>query len=383
MSQNEGDHRQSGLGDRSDIQTFNNAFAGKKVLITGHTGFKGSWLVLWLMKLGAEIVGVSDAIPSDRSHFRDSGAAEGIQEHWLDIRDRQQLRDVLADESPDFVFHLAAQSLVRPSYEEPLDTFETNVLGTANLLEGLRSVTGDCTALMVTSDKSYENVETFYGYRETDRLGGADPYSASKGASEIVISSYVRSFFAEPAAVRVGTVRSGNVIGGGDWSVDRLVPDVARAWEAGTEVVLRKPNSTRPWQHVLEPLGGYLHLASLMRQRPELHSQAFNFGPPHSSVKTVEAVVSDLVPHLPGLALTIDEQLGDLHEAGQLSLNCDKAMSLLGWSTVLDFDETMAMTGSWYSLYRDAGPARAASLSASQIDEYVTLAQERGKPWAQ
>lgn len=364
---------------------FNNAFAGKKVLVTGHTGFKGTWMTLWLQQLGAEVVGIADRIPTQPSHYEAAGLDQSVRTHWLDIRDTEAVPAAVAEEAPDFVFHMAAQALVKASYDDPVSTYAINAIGTANVLEGLRRLDHTCTAILITSDKCYENVETYYGYREDDRLGGADPYSASKAAAEIIISSHTRSFFGGDDSernVRVGVTRAGNVVGGGDWAADRLVPDVARAWSKGENVTIRRPQATRPWQHVLEPISGYLHLAAELSKRPELHGEAFNFGPPAEAVNPVRDVVIALKEHLPGLDLTIDESQAHFHEAGLLKLTCDKALSYLKWTPVLDFDETMKASGEWFAHYYQDGADKVRPITDAQLNEYTSLAAERGLPWA-
>jgi CDP-glucose 4,6-dehydratase len=243
-------------------------FSGERVLVTGHTGFKGSWLVIWLRMLGAKVAGIALDPPSEPSHFDAAGLAPGMVDLRLDVRDRAALKDRIAQFAPDFVFHLAAQPLVRRSYADPVETYETNVIGTLNVLESLRALDRPCVAVLITSDKCYDNVEWVWGYRETDALGGPDPYSASKGAAELVIRSHVRSYFPSATSkVRIGVGRAGNVIGGGDWADDRIVPDCVRAWSAGAAVELRNPRATRPWQHVLEPLSGYLPLGAALQLR--------------------------------------------------------------------------------------------------------------------
>jgi CDP-glucose 4,6-dehydratase len=364
---------------------FNNAFDGKRVFVTGHTGFKGTWMTIWLQKMGAEVVGLSDKIPTDPSHFDAAGLSESMKTHWLDIRDQDAVPAAIAEEAPDFVFHMAAQALVKASYDDPVGTYTTNMVGSANVLEGLRRLDNQCTAVMITSDKCYENVETYYGYREDDRLGGADPYSASKAAAEVIISSHTRSFFGgddDDRNVRIGVVRAGNVVGGGDWAADRLVPDVARAWSLGENVTIRRPQATRPWQHVLEPISGYLLLGAEMANRPELHNEAFNFGPPAEAVNPVRDVVVALKDHLPGLDLTIDESQAHFHEAGLLKLTCDKALSFLRWTPVLDFDETMQISAEWFHRYYSEGPEGIKSFTEGQLDYYTGLAAKRGLIWA-
>ena len=247
-------------------------FKKSTVLVTGHTGFKGTWLSIWLKQLGAIVHGVSFDIPSNPSHFTMANLSSQIVDHRLDIRDSESLEALIQEIQPDFVFHLAAQALVRPSYENPLETISINALGTANLLNALRSLKKSVVAIMITSDKAYDNLEWVWGYRETDRLGGKDPYSASKGMAELVIRTYVESFFnSSDSNIRVGITRAGNVIGGGDWALDRIVPDCMRAWSLNKTVDIRSPQATRPWQHVLEPLSGYLALASELEKNKQFH----------------------------------------------------------------------------------------------------------------
>ena len=262
-------------------------FKNKIAIVTGHTGFKGSWLAMWLESLGAKVVGVALAPPSKPSHFEVAELAKSIEDHRLDIRDGDELKLLVSRTQPDFVFHLAAQPLVLQSYLDPVGTYQTNVLGTLNLLEALRSLKKKCTSVFITSDKCYKNVEWVWGYRETDTLGGQDPYSASKGAAELVIRSHVKLFFPTDGPVRIAVGRAGNVIGGGDWAQDRVVPDCVRSWAKEEPAKLRNPQSTRPWQHVLEPLSGYLNLAAELSQRSELHGEPFNFGPPAHQNHTV------------------------------------------------------------------------------------------------
>ncbi len=365
---------------------FDNAFNGAKVLVTGHTGFKGTWMTLWLQELGAEVVGIANRIPTQPSHFEAAGLDGTVTSHLLDVRDTEAIPATIADEAPDVLIHMAAQALVKRSYDDPVGTYTTNAIGTANVLEGLRRLDGTCNAVLITSDKCYENVETYYGYREDDRLGGADPYSASKAAAEVIISSHLRSFFAPDDGdldVRVGVARAGNVVGGGDWAADRLVPDVARAWSKGETVTIRRPTATRPWQHVLEPISGYLHLAAELADRPDLHGEAFNFGPPAEAINPVRDVVNALQEHLPGLDLAIDESQADFHEAGLLKLSCDKALSHLDWTPVLDFDETMRFSGEWFAQYYADEDVCMRQFSGDQLERYTSLAAERGLVWAQ
>ena len=274
------------------------AYNGKTVVITGHTGFKGAWLTAWLKQLGARVVGVALEPPTEPSHFFAAKLGDGMEDYRIDIRNRLALEEVIVSAQPDFVFHLAAQALVRRSYEDPIETWETNLLGTLHVLEALRSLDKPCAAVLITSDKCYDNVEWVWGYRETDALGGPDPYSASKGAAELVIRSHIKSYFPEATSkVRIASARAGNVIGGGDWAEHRIVPDCVKAWSTDKVVDLRNPNSTRPWQHVLEPLSGYLALANALAHQPELHGQPFNFGPQAQQNHSVLALVQQMAMH--------------------------------------------------------------------------------------
>ena len=359
-------------------------FAGKTVLITGHTGFKGTWLTAWLLELGAKVVGFSNDVSTSPSHFDAAGFKSRIAHHVADIRDQESVKKVMLECQPDFVFHLAAQSLVRLSYAEPVATFQTNAMGTVHILDSLRLIDKPCTAVMVTSDKCYDNVEWTWGYRETDRLGGRDPYSASKGAAELVIRAYVESYFRRDSNVRIGVGRAGNVIGGGDWAVDRVVPDCVRAWTLSQSAIARNPGATRPWQHVLEPLSGYLALACALVNSPELHGEAFNFGPRAEQDHTVAELLDRLVGHWPGAVWQDGRQNVDVHrEAGLLKLNCDKAMHCLMWRPTLDFDETARFTAEWYRTFYDCPGASVSKLTQNQIGFYVGRAKSRDLAWAQ
>jgi len=270
-------------------------FRNKTVLVTGHTGFKGSWLSTWLHNLGANVVGVSNDIVSMPSNFSVSGVPTFIEDRRLDIRDLDAVKSLIEDIQPDFVFNLAAQALVRRSYENPLETMTTNAIGSANVLESLREINKKVSVVMITSDKAYDNVEWAWGYRETDRLGGKDPYSASKGMAELAIRSYVESFFKSSGCnIRIGIARAGNVIGGGDWALDRIVPDCMRAWANGDIVDIRSPLATRPWQHVLEPLSGYLCLARDLYLYDKHNGEAYNFGPPADQNYSVSELIDEM-----------------------------------------------------------------------------------------
>ncbi len=359
-------------------------FKKKTVLVTGHTGFKGSWLTAWLKQLGARVVGVALDPPSDPSHFDAAKLTEGITDHRVDIRCQDHLEDVILNAQPDFLFHLAAQALVRPSYANPLETWQTNVLGTLNVLEALRKLDKACAAVIITSDKCYDNVEWVWGYRENDALGGSDPYSGSKGAAELAIRSYIKSYFlGDTNPVRIASARAGNVIGGGDWAQHRIVPDCIKAWSVGALVELRNPHSTRPWQHVLEPLSGYLSLAIALTQHPGLHGQAFNFGPGAQQNHSVLDLVQEMSQHWPQVRWQdVSTTNVGSHESGLLKLNCDKALHELGWHAVMDFQETVQMTTEWYRVfYEKQTPID--EITKAQILNYTSIAQQRGLQWAQ
>lgn len=357
-------------------------YKGKKVLVTGHTGFKGSWLTIWLNMLGASVTGVSLDPESTPSHFIATELSNSITDLRFDIRDNKKLDDLFLDLKPDFVFHLAAQALVRPSYSDPITTWQTNVIGTLNVLESLKKIQNECTAVFITSDKCYDNVEWVWGYRETDPLGGPDPYSASKGAAELVIKSHIKSFFTNKKNVRIVSARAGNVIGGGDWSAERIVPDCVRAWTSDIEVSLRNPYSTRPWQHVLEPLGGYLCLAANVYKKIELHGESFNFGPIAQHNYTVLQLVEQMSLYWDKVKWEkVIEVEQNLYESGLLKLNCDKALHLLRWNAVLGFEDTVSLTAEWYkSFYKD--PENILNISKEQIKFYTSVANKNGLEWA-
>lgn len=364
--------------------TFRHAFDGKIVLVTGHTGFKGSWLTAWLKQLGAKVVGVSLDPHTDPSHFEVAHLADGIVDLRVDIRDRAALKDAVITAQPDFVFHLAAQPLVRQSYDDPVATWQTNVMGTLHLLEALRDLDKKCAVVVITSDKCYDNVEWVWGYRETDALGGPDPYSASKGAAELVIRSHVKSYFpGSSSKVRIASARAGNVIGGGDWAADRIVPDCVKAWSINNAVELRNPHSTRPWQHVLEPLSGYLSLAIALSQRPKIHAEPFNFGPLAQQNQSVLELIQQMALHWDRVRWQdVSQTKSGPYESGLLKLNCDKALSLLSWRAVMGFEDTVRMTAQWYRAFYEQ-PLEISSTTNSQIEVYTALANEHGLSWAQ
>jgi len=344
-------------------------YKGKKIFLTGHTGFKGSWLSQWLLHLGAEVVGYSKDIPTNPSLFETLGLSKNLQDLRGDIRDQAALEKALQEAKPDVVFHLAAQALVRPSYENPLDTFEENTMGTARVLEAVRR-NGNIPALVVvTTDKVYENAGEDYAFRETDPLGGHDPYSASKAAAEIVFSSYARSFF--QTGTRLCSARAGNVIGGGDWAKDRLVPDCIRSWSQGRPVEIRNSAHTRPWEHVLEPLGGYLLLGHRLLQQPErVHGEAFNFGPSGETDRNVLQLVTEMERFWPGSSHRVAAGAKDgRKEASALRLDCERAASRLRWAPRASFAETVEWTVSWYQRYFRA-PVEMQEFTLSQIKAF-------------
>lgn len=364
---------------------FGGAFAGKTVLITGHTGFKGSWLTAWLLHLDARVVGLSNEVPTDPAMFEVLALANRIDHRIADVRDAAAVRAIVHETRPDFVFHLAAQAIVSTSYTDPAGTFATNVMGTAHVLEALRDADWPCVATMITSDKCYENVEWVWGYRETDALGGKDIYSGSKGGAELAIKSWHASFFGPARSpVRIGIGRAGNVIGGGDWAADRIVADCMRAWSAGGTVDVRSPSATRPWQHVLEPLSGYLTLAKKLVDDPALDGEAFNFGPRAEQNHTVVELLDELARSWGGLDQAPFQITANVpfHEAGLLKLNCDKALFHLSWEANLDYAEAIPIIGAWYrTYYRDHADMFA--LTMDQLTAYESIARSRGRIWMQ
>ncbi|MDC0430006.1 CDP-glucose 4,6-dehydratase [Candidatus Thioglobus sp.] len=361
-----------------------NIFNNKKIIITGHTGFKGSWLSMWLTHVGAVVVGVSNDKVSEPSNFSVSKISSYIDDRRLDIRDSDVVKALVKEIQPDFVFHLAAQALVRPSYENPIETMTTNAIGSANVLEALRCLDKKVVAVMITSDKAYDNVEWVWGYRETDRLGGKDPYSASKGMAELAIRSYVDSFFNTPDSnIRVGIARAGNVIGGGDWAVDRIVPDCMEAWANAETVDIRSPQATRPWQHVLEPLSGYLCLAESLYLDNQNHGEAYNFGPSADQNYPVSELIDEMSKYWDQIKWNdVSTDAGHVHEAGLLKLNCDKALFNLKWHSTLQFEETVKMTVEWYKAYYQSPNQSMYDFTIDQIEAYTKAAKLNNIGWA-
>ena len=369
---------------------FGGVFRDRSVWLSGHTGFKGSWLSLWLLELGARVHGFALEPPTRPSLFEQINLGTHLEHEIGDIRDRDAVEKSIRSAAPDFVFHLAAQPLVRLSYEQPVETYDTNVMGTVHVLDCLRRLERPCAAVFVTTDKCYENREWLHAYREEDPLGGYDAYSSSKAAAEIAIAAYRRSFFnpAHNPQVKIASARAGNVIGGGDWAADRIVPDSIRALQKREPIPVRNKRSTRPWQHVLEPLSGYLALARQLttgdgkNERQQLCS-AFNFGPTLSSNRSVAQLAEELLKHWPGEWTDRSEPTA-VHEAGLLNLATDKAFHLLGWQPVWSFEETVAKTAEWYRRAHEAGVSSEHDLrrlTGEQIDQYQCRAKELALPW--
>jgi CDP-glucose 4,6-dehydratase len=354
---------------------FNNIYKNKRILVTGHTGFKGSWLVLWLQMLGAKVSGIS--LPADTSPNHWDLLGLDVESSNIDIRNADLLRQKILQTKPEIVFHLAAQSLVRRSYRQPLETWATNVMGTANLLDACRQVEELAAMVVVTTDKCYQNKEWVWGYREIDPLGGHDPYSASKAGSELVASSYRQSFFNTPTSPLLATARAGNVIGGGDWSEDRLIPDLVRSVKAGKSLEIRSPEATRPWQHVLECLSGYLMLGQQLLEGNKSCADAWNFGPDREGNRKVNQVLAAMKTDWPG----VDWHCSDIpqpHEAQLLHLDSGKAREKLSWRPVWSFDEGVAATAEWYRAWLECDEVS----SIKQLQHYIKVAGERGLPWA-
>lgn len=369
------------------MHMFANAYNGKRIFITGHTGFKGSWLTAWLTSLGTTIAGFSLDVPSTPSHFEAIGLGKHIKDLRGDVRNRDAVKKAILEFQPDIVFHLAAQALVRRSYGDPETTFETNAIGTMNVLEAIRQTPSVNAAVIITSDKCYRNDEWVWGYRENDYLGGSDPYSASKACAELISHSYFDSFFKN--GPNCATARAGNVIGGGDWATDRIVPDCARAWSRGDTVRIRSPHATRPWQLVLEPLSGYLRLGAALlhpqRQQFNPHGESYNFGPSATVNNTVAEVVEKLAGFWPGFSYALEQEKDScMKECNLLKLCCDKALAHLDWKATLTFEETIRFTADWYRNYYANGSEKSRwNYTMEQIREYTNLAHQRAQEWAE
>lgn len=340
------------------VDIFNNFYKGKRILVTGHTGFKGSWLSIWLHKLGAEVIGVALDPYSERDNFVLSGIGSMIKaDIRADIRDSKCLKEIFAEYQPEIVFHLAAQPLVRLSYDIPVETYETNVMGTIHVMEAIRATKSVKVGVMITTDKCYDNCETLEGYVETDPFGGYDPYSSSKGACEVAIQSWRRSFFnpedyGKKHTVSLASVRAGNVIGGGDWAKDRIIPDCIRALEEGRVIDIRSPKAVRPWEHVLEPLSGYMLLAKKMWNDPTGYCEGWNFGPEVEGVSTVWEVATEVIKNYGSGELNDASCPDAVHEAKLLMLNINKAKSRLGWYPRMNMQKCMELVIDWYKRYK-------------------------------
>jgi CDP-glucose 4,6-dehydratase len=351
-------------------------YEGKRVLLTGHTGLKGSWLALWLEQLGAKVMGVALAPTSPLSSFTSCAIDSRMESAIFDVRDAKKLHEAFTKFQPEIVFHLAAQPIVGISYDEPAATFETNVMGTVNVLSCVRAHPSVRVAIMVTSDKCYQNVEQIWGYREIDRLGGDDPYSASKACAEIAIAAFTKSYFEREGSAHVASVRAGNVIGGGDWSALRLVPDSIRALRAGDPIVLRSPRATRPWQFVLDPLAGYMLLASRLFH-DKTFTGAWNFGPPVEGGNTVKQGADALVRIWGGGRVEIKEETRVFHETTLLQLDSTKAHQRLGWSAMMTFEETLAMTAAWYKAQHQSNDGDMLAFTRSQVASFEAAVMKR------
>ena len=359
---------------------FNNTYDGKNVFITGHTGFKGSWLSCWLTQLGANVTGFSIDIPTVPSLFELLKLEKEINHIIGDVRDHDTLLDTVRTIKPDYIFHLAAQPLVGYSYDNPSGTMTTNIIGVNNILDAVRVLGEKCTAVVITSDKCYDNLELERGYHENDILGGKDPYSASKSAAELVVKGYYHSFFKNQDLIRVATARAGNVIGGGDWAKNRVIPDCIRSWEKEETVKIRNPHSTRPWQHVLEPLSGYLHLGQRLSKNNEFNGESFNFGPLPENDPPVLELIEQIVKHyFEGnrmLFETVDQS--SFYEADLLKLDCTKSKEQLSWQANLNFEQTANFTAKWYSNYESVD---AHDLTSKQIGNYCDTAITKQLSW--
>jgi CDP-glucose 4,6-dehydratase len=351
-----------------NMQEIFELLSGKRVFVTGHTGFKGTWLTFLLKEIGAEVLGYALPPEPGPNHFELLKLDSRINHVIGDIRDTVGLNQTMQSFKPEFVFHLAAQALVKKSYIDPVSTFATNVMGSINLLDAVRSCDSVRSLVYITSDKCYENVEWVWGYRENDKLGGRDPYSASKASAEMAFSAYARSYFAHQPSLGAATTRAGNVIGGGDWAADRIIPDCIRALENKQSIQLRHPQATRPWQHVLEPISGYLLLAARLYKEPTRYAGSWNFGPPTTDIRTVREVVNSILQHYGQGSIDIQEGQSEHHEAQLLQLNCDKAHQLLGWYPRWHVDKTFKATALWYKSVLEGDDV--SSVTRGQLMDY-------------
>ena len=362
------------------IDLFGGIYKGKTVLVTGHTGFKGSWLSLWLIKMGANVVGYSLKPNTQPNHFELLNL--DMDSVYADIRDKNKLESVFEQYRPEIVFHLAAQPLVRLSYKEPVETFETNIMGTINVFEAVKNKSFVKAIVNITSDKCYENKEWIWGYRENDAMGGYDPYSASKGCAELIANSYRSSFFnndtyGEKHSTLLGSCRAGNVIGGADWSDDRLIPDIIKAVINNEKVNIRSPYSTRPWEHVLEPLSGYLCVGQKLLENKKQFAEGWNFGPSDEASITVEEVVKKIKQYWDKIEYEIDENAEHPHEANLLKLDCSKAHIQLKWKDVWDSETTFKKTVLWYKDFYENNMIN----TMQDLEQYVFDAKEKKLEW--
>ena len=362
---------------------FNRTYHNKSVLVTGHTGFKGSWLSLWLKELGANVTGLSNEIPTNPSNFETLKLVNDIKDLRVDITDKAKVTKIINDIKPDFIFNLAAQPLVIDSYENPTKTIMTNAIGSLNILEAMRLQNHETIGVMITSDKVYFNKEISEGYLETDEIGGKDPYSASKGMAELAIKTYVYSFFSKNLFhPSIGIARAGNVIGGGDWAKDRIIPDCVRSWSNNIAANIRNPHSTRPWQHVLEPLSGYLSLGAFLKDKKLNNGEAFNFGPPETHDYSVIELINEMSKHWINCKINYPKKTSNLSEAGLLKLNCDKSLKLLNWRATLSFEEMIKFTAEWYKSFYTSNESKMIEISIKQINDYTYHANKKGIFWA-
>ena len=351
-----------------------NKFKNKKVLITGHTGFKGSWLTLFLKLAGAKIMGISLKPITKPSFFKAINLSKGIRNNYLNILNRKKLENKIISFKPDFIFHLAAQPLITEAYTKSFLTWETNLIGTINILEIIKKLKKSCTCVLITSDKCYENIEKRSGYRETDRIGGSDPYSASKAAAEIAIKSYFQSFLIK-SNHRIATARAGNVVGGGDWNYGRIIPDCMFALNKKRSVIIRNPNSSRPWQHVVEIVYGYLKLAILLKENIKLNGQSFNFGPSGKKIHKVNNILQEIKREWKDFEWSGDKKQKTMNETNLLVLNCDKSKKILNWGLKMTFKKTIKLTIDWYKAFYEKGKKKKniRSLTEKQILDYCKL----------
>ena len=364
-----------------------NFWKNKKVLLTGHTGFKGSWLSIWLKKLEVELIGFSKDIPTEPSLFKLAEVSENMISIIGDIKNFSLIQKTIQENQPDIIIHMAAQSLVRKSYEDPLETFSTNIMGTVNVLEAIKMSEKTRVVINVTSDKCYENNGMEEKFSENSPMGGYDPYSSSKGCSELITSAFKNSFYNskkfDSHKVALSTVRAGNVIGGGDWANDRIVPDCMRAWSNSEVVNIRNPHATRPWQHVLEPLSGYLALAIDLNNSSQRHGEAYNFGPSVQQDCNVSVLINEMAKYWDKVSWNdTSSSENHLHEAGLLKLNCDKSFNDLHWQSTLNFEETVRMTVEWYKTFYQNEHSSMYNYTIAQISEYMKIAKSKNILWA-